>query len=232
MINVLCRHFSPNLVGVRPTSVLIDGGNFHVNVHHCQRQPNKYSTAVVQTTSQSFDFNGESDLDLEYAMGLTAPQTITLLQTGDIVEGYLILCRRYVLQANCYAGSGAGFGNWLDAVDGSFCTFEGGDDPTQVKLFASTCHLPSYLSFRMESTQTLHLVVLTVIMASYYICVLAFISEPGPESCGIIAPPFVVSVSYVQDEASVTAKYANRQCTEYAKVGSYFSFSLSYFSLT
>lgn len=27
---------------------------------------------------------------------------------------------------------GAGFDNWLDAVDGSFCTFEGGDDPTQV----------------------------------------------------------------------------------------------------
>ena len=25
-----------------------------------------------------------------------------------------------------------GFDNWLDAVDGSFCTFEGGDDPTQV----------------------------------------------------------------------------------------------------
>jgi len=46
-------------------------------------------------------------------MGLTAPQPITLLQTGDIVEG-------------------AGFDNWLDAVDGSFCTFEGGDDPTQV----------------------------------------------------------------------------------------------------
>lgn len=67
----------------------------------------------MQTTQQSFDFNGESDLDLEYAMGLTAPQPITLLQTGDIVEG-------------------AGFDNWLDAVDGSFCTFEGGDDPTQV----------------------------------------------------------------------------------------------------
>ena len=118
-------------------------------------------------------------------------------------------------------------------MDGSFCTFEGGDDPTQVKLFASTCHLPSHLSFRMESTQTLHVVVLKVIMASYYyIYVLVFISEPGPESCGIIAPPFVVSVSYGQDEASVTAKYANRQCTEYAKVGSYFSFSLSYFSLT
>jgi hypothetical protein len=59
----------------------------HVNVHHCQRQPYKSLTAIIQTTNQSFDFNGESDLDLEYAMGLTAPQKITLLQTGDIVEG-------------------------------------------------------------------------------------------------------------------------------------------------
>ena len=49
--------------------------------------------AVVQTTNQSFDFNGESDLDLEYAMGLTNPQPITLLQTGDIVEGQLDMYR-------------------------------------------------------------------------------------------------------------------------------------------
>ena len=60
----------------------------HVNVHHyCQHQPYKNLTAIIQTTNQSFNFNGESDLDLEYAMALTAPQEITLLQTGDIVEG-------------------------------------------------------------------------------------------------------------------------------------------------
>ena len=48
-------------------------------------------------------------------MSLTNPQPTTLLQTADLVEG-------------------AGFDNWLDAVDASFCTFEGGDDPTQVLL--------------------------------------------------------------------------------------------------
>ena len=42
---------------------------------------------VDQTTEQSFDFNGESALDLEYSMALTAPQEILLLQTGDLVEG-------------------------------------------------------------------------------------------------------------------------------------------------
>jgi len=97
---------------------------------------------------------------------LTDPQTITLLQTGDIVEG-------------------ASFNNWLDAVDGSFCTFEGGDNPTFDGIYPD----PAKGGFK------------------------------GPESCGIIAPPFVVSVSYGQDEASVTAAYANRQCTEYAKLG-------------
>jgi tripeptidyl-peptidase I len=42
---------------------------------------------VVQTTFQNFSMNGESDLDLEYAMALADPQPITLLQTGDFVEG-------------------------------------------------------------------------------------------------------------------------------------------------
>lgn len=34
-----------------------------------------------------------------------------------------------------------------------------------------------------------------------------------------MAPPNVVSVSYGQDEASVTPAYAQRQCTEYGKLG-------------
>ncbi|KAF9561786.1 subtilisin-like protein [Agrocybe pediades] len=140
-------NFSPSQVGDRPIPVLIDG-------------------AVVLTTNQSFDINGESDLDLEYAMALTNPQPITLLQTGDLVEG-------------------AGFDNWLDAVDGSFCTFEGGDDPDQDGIYPDP--LPG--GFK------------------------------GPESCGVIAPPHTVSVSYLQDESGVTPAFANRQCSEYAKLG-------------
>lgn len=86
-IDMFFHNFSASQVGQKPNLISIDGG-------------------VAQTTNQSFDFNGESDLDLEYAMTLTNPQPITLLQTGDLVEG-------------------AGFDNWLDAVDASFCTFEG-----------------------------------------------------------------------------------------------------------
>ncbi|KAI0044220.1 subtilisin-like protein [Auriscalpium vulgare] len=141
-LDLFFKNFSKTQVGQRPTLVSIDGG-------------------VVQTTNQSFDFNGESDLDLEYAMTLTNPQPITLLQAG------------------------ASFNNWLDAVDASFCTFEGGDDPTQDGIY------PDPLPGGFDQ----------------------------PESCGIIKPPNVVSVSYGQDESSVTAAYANRQCAEYGKLG-------------
>ncbi|EFX02100.1 protease s8 tripeptidyl peptidase [Grosmannia clavigera kw1407] len=63
--------------------------------------------AVLQTDNESFSFNGESALDLEFAMTLVAPQTATLFQVGDLQQG-------------------ASFNNLLDSLDGSYCTFEGG----------------------------------------------------------------------------------------------------------
>ncbi|KAI0775553.1 subtilisin-like protein [Trametes elegans] len=96
-LDMFFANFSPSQVGQAPVLVSIDGG-------------------VVQTDRQGFNLNGESDLDLEYAFGITNPQPILLLQAGDLVEG-------------------ASFNNWLDAVDASFCTFEGGDDPTQDGIY-------------------------------------------------------------------------------------------------
>ncbi|KAH6712325.1 peptidase S8/S53 domain-containing protein [Leptodontidium sp. MPI-SDFR-AT-0119] len=75
--------------------------------------------AVVQTTSKSFDYNGESDLDLEYAIALVYPQKVTLYQTGDTVEG-------------------ASFNNFLDAIDGSYCTSGGGDDAIYDGIYPDT----------------------------------------------------------------------------------------------
>ncbi|KAH7906414.1 peptidase S8/S53 domain-containing protein [Hygrophoropsis aurantiaca] len=95
---MFAANFSPGLVGVAPYMVSIDGG-------------------YAQTTQTGFDYNGESDLDLQYGMNLvTAAQQVTLYQTGDDVEG-------------------ASFNNFLDAIDGSYCTFEGGDDPTQDAVY-------------------------------------------------------------------------------------------------
>lgn len=63
--------------------------------------------AIVQTQNQSFNFNGESALDLEFAMALIYPQKATLYQVGDTTQG-------------------ASFNNFLDGIDGSYCDFEGG----------------------------------------------------------------------------------------------------------
>lgn len=116
-LDLFFRNFSRKQVGERPILDSIDGG-------------------VVQQTNMSFNYNGESDLDLEYAMTLVYPQKVrlysltvalgpstsnahskvTLYQVGDLVEG----------------GS---FNNFLDAIDASYCTYDGGDDPTQDAVF-------------------------------------------------------------------------------------------------
>jgi hypothetical protein len=45
------------------------------------------NVGVVQQQNQSAIYNTESDLDLEYAMSLTDPTPVTVLETGDLVEG-------------------------------------------------------------------------------------------------------------------------------------------------
>ncbi|KAF8576122.1 subtilisin-like protein [Ramaria rubella] len=96
-LDLFFRNFSPSIEIKTPKLISIDGG-------------------VAQTTNQSFDLNGESNLDLQYGMALVASQQVTLYQTGDLVEG-------------------ASFNNLLDALDASYCTFEGGDDPTQDGIY-------------------------------------------------------------------------------------------------
>lgn len=64
--------------------------------------------AIVQTENKSFNLNGESALDLEFAMALVFPQQVTVFQVGDTNQG-------------------ASFNNFLDGIDGSYCTFQGGD---------------------------------------------------------------------------------------------------------
>jgi tripeptidyl-peptidase-1 len=80
-LNNFFANYSKALVGQSPTTYFIDGG-------------------VLQTEVESFGYNGESDLDLEYAMSLVYPQKVTLYQVGDLEEG-------------------ASFNNFLDALDAS-----------------------------------------------------------------------------------------------------------------
>lgn len=100
-LDLFFANFSSSLVGKSPEFVSIDGG-------------------VIQTMQTGFNFNGESNLDLQYAMNLVNPvgskQEVVLYQVGDLPQG-------------------ASFNNFLDALDGSYCTFEGGDDPSQDEIF-------------------------------------------------------------------------------------------------
>ena len=92
-LDMFFANFSKRQVQTTPTFDSIDGG-------------------FLQTIVESFDYNGESDLDLEYGMTLVNPQKVTLYQVGDLPES-----------------ANTSFNNFLDAIDGSYCTFEGGDDP-------------------------------------------------------------------------------------------------------
>lgn len=64
------------------------------------------------TNETGSDTRGESNLDLCYAMSLTYPQNVTLYQVGDSV-----------------VWNPATNNNFLDAIDGSYCTTGGGDNP-------------------------------------------------------------------------------------------------------
>ncbi|KAH8886793.1 Pro-kumamolisin [Thozetella sp. PMI_491] len=88
-LDLFFRQFQNQLVGKPPIVSLVANG-------------------VVQQTNKSFNFNGESALDLEFAMTLIFPQQATLYQVGDLVQG-------------------ASFNNFLSALDGSFCQFQGGN---------------------------------------------------------------------------------------------------------
>ena len=104
-------------------------------------------------------------------MTLVNPVPVTLYQTGDLVEG-------------------ASFNNFLDAIDGTYCTYEGGDDPTQDGIYPDPFTSPTGAT-----------------------------GYEGPENCGGFAATKVISTSYGYNEADLTAAYEQRQCNEYAKLG-------------
>lgn len=90
-LDIFFNSLSTNVpIGTRPVLDSIDG-------------------ATVQTTYSDFNYNAESNLDLQYAIALVYPQKVTLYQVGDMLAG----------------GS---FGTFLDAIDATYCTSNGGDD--------------------------------------------------------------------------------------------------------
>jgi tripeptidyl-peptidase-1 len=115
---------------------------------------------------------GESLLDFELAYPILWPQTTVLYQTDDI---------NYSTEL---APNSGGFNTFLDAIDGSYCTYsafgETGDDPTLDPTYPDTL-LDGY---------------------------------NGTLQCGVYKPTNVISVSYGGQEYDLPAYYQQRQCNE------------------
>ena len=122
---------------------------------------------------------GESDLDLQLAYPLIYPQTITLYQTDDIF---------YALDADGSSSVGT-FNSFLDALDGSYCTYsafgETGGDPNLDPTYPD----PEPGEYN------------------------------GKLQCGVYKPTNVISISYGRQESDVPVYYQRRQCNEYLKLG-------------
>ncbi|PYH90287.1 aorsin [Aspergillus ellipticus CBS 707.79] len=119
----------------------------------------------------------ESDLDMQLAYPIIYPQTITLYQTDD-----------YNYASGEIETDGF-FNTFLDAVDGSYCTYcaygECGDDPNLDPVYPD------------NSTG----------------------GYTGQLMCGVYKPTNVISVSYGGQEADLPAYYQERQCNEFLKLG-------------
>lgn len=85
-LDMFFGNFSPTLYGRSPFMVSIDGGKSVCCIEsYIGLTPR---SGYAQTEYQGFSYNGESDLDLQYGMGLVGPsQIVTLYQAGDMVEG-------------------------------------------------------------------------------------------------------------------------------------------------
>jgi tripeptidyl-peptidase I len=121
----------------------------------------------------------ESLLDMSLILPLVYPQQAILFQVDDLTA----------------LESSYGFGNtFLDALDASYCTFEGGDDPNLDPQYPDNWQAPG----APNGTG---------------------IVWPEKEMCGAYKPTNVISVSYGLGEDYFSFFYENRQCAEYLKLG-------------
>ncbi|KAL9088620.1 MAG: hypothetical protein Q9165_006140 [Trypethelium subeluteriae] len=120
----------------------------------------------------------EVELDLMLAYPIVYPQTITLYEVDDLL-----------VQADPNDTYTYGFNTFLDALDGSYCTYsaygETGNDPYLDQVYPD----PRPGGYK------------------------------GPLECGTYKPTNVISLSYGGQEADVPVAYQKRQCNEYLKLG-------------
>lgn len=122
---------------------------------------------------------GESDIDIDMALSLIYPQTITLYQSDDIIVATEELNSTLEGLLNTF----------LDALDGSYCTYTAynitGDSPG----IDGTYPDPAPGGYK------------------------------GQLQCGVYTPTKVISVSYGEAEYDLPENYVKRQCNEFMKLG-------------
>ena len=96
--------------------------------------------------------------------------------------------------------TGASFNTFLDALDGTYCGFEGGDDPIQDAFYPD--NYPN--GYHSESSHH-------VFECDHFIAK----TKKDPTDCGITKPANVISTSYGYNEADLSPFYTSRQCAEY-----------------
>jgi len=116
---------------------------------------------------------GESDIDMDIAYSLIYPQTVTLYQVDDNIE----------------ALEDGGFNNFLDALDGSYCTYT---------AYGITGNSPGIDPEYPDPSSG---------------------GYKGPLQCGAYKPTRVISVSYGVAEFDAPLAYTKRQCNEFLKLG-------------
>ena len=90
----------------------------------------------LNTPNRSFHYNGESNLDLQYGMALvTGKQPVQLYQVGDHPIGETSRFPFEQQTKSALTAAGGSFNNFLDAIDGLYCNFQGGDDPSQDSIY-------------------------------------------------------------------------------------------------
>ncbi|KAJ6542703.1 subtilisin-like protein [Mycena capillaripes] len=101
-----------------PSDLDLFFANFSPNLVGSRPELISIDGGVVQSELLDLALNEESNFDLSYAMTLVGPrQPVRLYQIGD-------------LAVPTPPTAVSGFNNFLDALDGSYCTEEGGDDPS------------------------------------------------------------------------------------------------------
>lgn len=138
---------------------------------------------VARTTNLSLA-GGEAELDLMLAYPIIYPQTITLYNVDDLLW-----------QADPNITYTYGFNTFLDALDGSYCTYSAFGETGDASEIGSEGHGdPVYPDPRPGGYK-------------------------GKLQCGLYKPTNVISLSYGGQEADVPVYYQKRQCNEYLKLG-------------